>query len=31
MAEPFRQLTIALSDRYRLEREHGVGGDADAI
>ncbi len=32
MAESFRQLTIALSDRYRLERALGAGGmDADAI
>jgi hypothetical protein len=32
MAEPFRQLTITLSDRYRIEREFGAGGmDAGAI
>jgi hypothetical protein len=24
MADPFRQLTIALSDRYRIERELGA-------
>ena len=28
MADPFRQLTIALSDRYRIERELGAGGMA---
>ena len=28
MADPFPQLTIALSDRYRIERELGAGGMA---
>jgi serine/threonine-protein kinase len=28
MADPFRHLTIALADRYRIERELGAGGMA---